>query len=217
MTISTQTTNDSDSGEAGGARDEGANASANLSNDESARRSESASAAADTGPRVYAACLAAYNNGILHGRWIDAAQEPADIWREISEMLSASPIPNAEEHAFHDFEGFGKADIPEYAGVDTVARLAAFIVERGEDLGGGVLTHFGGEIGDAEAAFEDYAGEWKSLADFAQDLTEETGTEIPKPLEYYIDWQAMGRDMEMSGDIFTVETGFEEIHVFWAR
>lgn len=217
MTISTHTTSDSASGEAGGGRGEGARAGADLCNNASADVNASASAAADTGPRVYAACLAAYNNGILHGRWIDAAQDPDDIWREISAMLSSSPIPNAEEHAFHDFEGFGKADIPEYAGVGTIARLAAFIVERGEDLGGGVLEHFGGEIGDAEAAFEDYAGEWKSLADFAQDLTEETGTEIPKPLEYYIDWQAMGRDMEMSGEIFTVQTGFEEIHVFWTR
>lgn len=24
------------------------------------------------GPRIYVACLAAYNNGHLHGRWIDA-------------------------------------------------------------------------------------------------------------------------------------------------
>ena len=23
-------------------------------------------------PRIYAACLAAYNNGILHGEWIEA-------------------------------------------------------------------------------------------------------------------------------------------------
>ncbi len=215
MTISTQTTSDSAGGEVGGARGEGANAGADATL--SAGAHASASDDMRDGPRVYAACLAAYNNGILHGCWIDAAQEPEDIWREISAMLSASPIPNAEEHAFHDFEGFGKADIPEYAGVDTIARLAAFIVERGEDLGGGVLEHFGGDIDDAEAAFEDYAGEWKSLAEFAQDVTEDSGVEIPKPLEYYIDWQAMGRDMEMSGDIFTVETGFEEIYVFWSR
>lgn len=29
------------------------------------------------GPRIYVACLAAYNNGSLHGRWIDADQ---DFW-----------------------------------------------------------------------------------------------------------------------------------------
>lgn len=193
------------------------NASASGEPEGASGEAPSESASSDAGPRVYAACLAAYNNGILHGRWIDAAQEPQDIWREISAMLEASPIPNAEEHAFHDYEGFGAANIEEYTSVERIARLAAFIESHGEDLGGGVLEHFGGDIENAEAAFENYAGEHKSVADFAQDLTEDSGVEIPKELQYYIDWQAMGRDMEMSGDIFTVETGFEAVHIFWAR
>ncbi|WP_447531297.1 antirestriction protein ArdA, partial [Legionella pneumophila] len=25
-------------------------------------------------PQIYVACLAAYNNGIVHGEWIDATQ-----------------------------------------------------------------------------------------------------------------------------------------------
>ena len=28
----------------------------------------------DSNPRIYVACLAAYNNGYLHGAWIDADQ-----------------------------------------------------------------------------------------------------------------------------------------------
>ena len=31
---------------------------------------------------IYVACLAAYNNGCLHGAWIDAAQEPEEIEEE---------------------------------------------------------------------------------------------------------------------------------------
>ncbi len=166
--------------------------------------------------RIYVACLAAYNNGRLHGRWIDAALGEDHIWEEVRAMLGASPEASAEEWAIHDYEGFEGAPLSEYSSFETIAALAEFIEERGE-LGGKLLEHFGGDLGDASAAFEDYAGEHKSVADFAQDLTEETGPEIPKQLEYYIDWQAMGRDMEMSGDIFTIQTGFDEIHVFWAR
>lgn len=29
--------------------------------------------------RIYVACLAAYNNGILHGAWIDADQDVDDM------------------------------------------------------------------------------------------------------------------------------------------
>lgn len=44
-------------------------------------------------PRVYIADLAAYNSGILHGKWVDA--DDADILRdEIAVMLRQSPCPN---------------------------------------------------------------------------------------------------------------------------
>ena len=70
---------------------------------------------------------------------------------------------------------------------------------------------------EARAAFEDYAGEYKSLEDFACDFTEQTGVTIPDSLALYIDYEAMGRDIELNGDVFTIETGFEEVHIFWAR
>ncbi|NIJ81204.1 antirestriction protein ArdA [Xanthomonas cannabis] len=48
-----------------------------------------------TAPRIYAACLASYNNGVLHGRWIDLyAADLDDVQGEIAEMLRESPHPN---------------------------------------------------------------------------------------------------------------------------
>lgn len=49
-------------------------------------------------PRIYAACLAAYNNGILHGEWIEA-QDAWSMWEATRDMLAKSPIPDAEEWA----------------------------------------------------------------------------------------------------------------------
>lgn len=47
--------------------------------------------------RMYAACLASYNAGRLHGVWIDLDCKDADEIRgEIAEMLRASPCPNVE-------------------------------------------------------------------------------------------------------------------------
>ena len=52
--------------------------------------------------RIYVADLAAYNNGILHGVWIDVTQELDDIWDQVNKMLKASPIDEvAEEYAIH--------------------------------------------------------------------------------------------------------------------
>lgn len=179
------------------------------------------SANGDTGnqnedaPRIYVACLAAYNNGRLHGRWIDATQDPDDIQAEITEMLAASPIPGAEEWAIHDYEDFEGAQLKEYSGIEKVHALALFVVEHGK-LGAKLLKQLGGDLDDAEAAFEDYAGEYRSLADFAQELTEGT-TEIPQSLVNHIDYEAIARDMELNGDLFIVELGFDEVHVFWSR
>jgi antirestriction protein len=162
--------------------------------------------------KIYVACLAAYNNGLLHGRWIDATQGEEHIWHGIREMLKASPIPGAEEHAIHDYEGFESATLGEYSSDSQVADLASFIDEHGA-LAAKLVEHFGC-IDEAREAMEDrYHGVYTSVADFAQTLTEET-TKIPENLQYYIDWERMGRDLAMC-DILAIETGFEEVHIFW--
>ncbi|HBJ92860.1 MAG TPA: antirestriction protein ArdA, partial [Hyphomonadaceae bacterium] len=36
--------------------------------------------------RIYIACLAAYNNGYLHGAWIDTTLGEKAIWDQINEV-----------------------------------------------------------------------------------------------------------------------------------
>lgn len=164
-------------------------------------------------PRICVACLAAYNSGYLHGAWIDAAQEPWTIWDAVQEMLRAPPIAHAEEWAIHDYEGFGAARLEEYTGFERVSELALFITEHGE-IGVALLEHFCGNLDEAREAIADrYHGSFASLADYMQELTEETTT-VPHALRYYIDYQAMARDAEMNGDLFTVATAWDVVHVF---
>jgi len=82
--------------------------------------------------RIYVACLASYNNGILHGRWIDATQGVDHIWDEIDQVIKTSPTKGAEEHAIHDYEGFEDIRISEYLDIDTVCEISKFIQEHGE-------------------------------------------------------------------------------------
>lgn len=164
--------------------------------------------------RIYVACLAAYNSGTLHGVWIDALQDVADIWAEIATMLQASPIEDAEEHAIHDYEGFGDVRLSEYAAIESVAEIATFIEEHGE-LGGKLISYCGDVDRAGEAITDHYAGEYRSLAEFAEQITDET-TDIPENLRFYIDYEAMARDLEIN-DVFTIQIGFEEVHVFWSH
>ena len=66
----------------------------------------------------------------------------------------------------------------------------------------------------AESTLEDcYHGQFASLADYMEELTAESVT-IPEALRYYVDWQAMARDAELNGDLFTISTAYNVVHVF---
>ena len=164
--------------------------------------------------KIYVACLASYNSGILHGRWIDASQGEEHIRDGIKAMLAESPIAGAEEYAIHDYEGFEGVSLSEYAGINYVVELAEFIDEHGE-IAAKLIEYFG-DLDEAREALEErYCGVYGSVADYAQELTEQT-TQIPESLQYYIDWERMARDLAIS-DILAIETGFSEVHIFWSH
>lgn len=137
-------------------------------------------------PKIYVACLAAYNNAYLHGVWIDADSDINDIWDQVNAMLKSSPVPNAEEHAIHDYEDFGSYSVGEYASIDHLNQVAQFLGKYGE-FAGEVLEYAGDDIEQATKMIEEnYVGCYSSIAEYAEQLTEDT-TEIPRHLQYYIE------------------------------
>jgi antirestriction protein len=172
-------------------------------------------AAGDLEPRIYVACLAAYNEGRLHGAWIEVGDD-ADALREaVDAMLAASPAPGAEEYAIHDHDGFGGVAVGEYTPLEAVVEIAGFLREHGQ-LGALLLKHIGGDPDEAQNAFDGYRGVYPQLSDYFAELTEET-VAIPEALRLYIDYDAMARDAVLGGEVFTLETAYDEVHVFWAR
>ena len=160
-------------------------------------------------PRIYVASLSDYNSGILHGRWIDAAQDESAIETEIQAMLNASKDPSAEECAIHDHEGFMGFPISEYESIETVAALAQSLDEHGEPF-----AIYARNVGFEEAVKhleEAYQGEHKSMEDFAYQLLDDCGTlqEMPETLRNYFDFEKYGRDLELGGDY-----SFDSGHVF---
>jgi len=163
-------------------------------------------------PRIYVADLAAYNNGVLHGNWIEVSDDPDSIRDEIQGMLKASPMAGAEEHAIHGYEGFAGYRVAEYESIETLCQVAEFLSNFPEF--GGELLNVSGDLNEARRiADEGYCGYYASLADYAEELTEQCG-EVPEHLAPYIDYESMGRDMELNGDLLVIEVGFEKIHVF---
>ena len=152
------------------------------------------------------ASLADYNNGNLHGRWIDADQDPEDISAEIAEMLKTSKMPLAEEWAIHDHEGFGGFQLSEFESMETVSSLAKGIAEHGI-----AFAKWAQYIGTTEMfEFEDhYLGSWGSISEYAEEMVPEGS--IPEWISPYVDYAAYAEGL--CSDLFVVEE-FECVHLF---
>ncbi|MCC6898778.1 MAG: antirestriction protein ArdA [Polyangiaceae bacterium] len=173
-------------------------------------------------PRIYVADLAAYNMGHLHGRWIEIDSDATveGICASIRAMLRQSPaLPECipEEYAIHDYEGFAGYEVDEYESLETVVAVGAFIREHGE-LGAKLLNR-SYDIDDAKGVLDDqYAGAGESLAGWVAEFLEDSGqlAEIPEKWRSYIDFDQYARDLELGGDLFTIEA-HGQVHVFWTR
>lgn len=176
---------------------------------------------AQTTPAIYVASLADYNNGRLHGVWIDATLEPDEIREQINNMLLRSPVLKAEGETFgdweiHDSEGFGSIGLDEIEDPEFVSGLAICIAAQGEcfiawaELEGRVELAELVDNGQLEARFQEaYLGEADDLNDYGEQLWNEMGWQalvesvLPEEIAKYtvIGAHGLANDMWMSGEI----------------
>ncbi|MBU6232608.1 antirestriction protein ArdA [Patescibacteria group bacterium] len=166
--------------------------------------------------KIYAASLTDYNNGYLHGEWIDLEDvaDVAALQGRIAAMLRASKFPGCEEWAIHDYEGPRSCQLGEYPDLDALMFQQKMLEKHGDAWAAYM------DITDAADASEEdfgdrYSGCFKSEEAWADDFVESTGMleSVPENLRYYFDMAAFARDAEMSGDV-DFARGDEGVHVF---
>lgn len=166
-----------------------------------------------TTPRVYVACIAAYNTGHLHGAWIDANQDADDIHEQIRAMLKASPEPGAEEWAVHDYD-----DLPDFLGeypdLDALATLGANVAEHGAAYI--AFCKNSSTVEDESDFLSAYQGEHSSGQDFAYGLAEDLG-QMPDGSQWpysCIDWESAWRELEIGGDYWSEQNPSGGVWIF---
>ncbi len=172
----------------------------------------SAEAEPNPSPAIYVASLADYNNGVLHGTWLDAARDPEVIHADIDAMLARSRDPGAEEWAIHDFEQFGSWKVHEHDSIERVSRIARNIAEHGYAYAAWVDVFDGEEASlDTDSFSEAYLGHFDSVQDYVEHMADDLGYEqelakLPEYLQAYtrIDYAALARDLELSGEVAAV-------------
>lgn len=165
--------------------------------------------------KIYIASLSDYNNGILHGRWIDLdGLDGSDVHAEIDEMLAESPTAKetgfpAEEWAIHDSEGF---DCSEHEDLYELCEFVRLVGEHGE-----AFAIYCDNVGDRtdEDGFQDrYCGCFKDKEAYAYHIIEEC-YELESTmgnLACYFDYEKFARDLFIDG--YYGIRGSEGLHVF---
>jgi len=159
--------------------------------------------------RVYVACLASYNAGKLHGRWIDVEADGIDdLQAEIEAMLAASPEALAEEWAIHDWEAPVAFGIGEHESLDDLVAYAALLEDFDHDVLSAAAELWSSSEGvDALRTLVDqFRGSFETAGEYAEETFGDV-YQIPDAIAPYVDWSALERDMELSGDISTVRSG----------
>lgn len=162
-----------------------------------------------TNPSIWVGCLAAYNNGHLHGKWIEVTTTD-EIQDEINNVLNTSPVPGAEEWDIFDHEGLG-SDIS--CDLEEIVAKADFMKEHG-DVGIAVLGHCGGDLEDAQNMLDNYCGEYDNEIAYAEELFQECyAHDMPENLRYYFDTERFARDLFLDGYI-SLDSNNHTVFVF---
>lgn len=178
-------------------------------------------------PAIWIGSLADYNNGDLHGDWMDATRDDEDIHAEIQRILAGGPAARRgevpEEWGIFDHQGFGPLQIGVYDLIEEVSRLARAIAEHGPAF----AAFASGDLVDREDATverfqEVYLGRFDSVVDYARQLTSDLGYDelldhqLPNHVRSYvrIDYEQFAQDLQVGGDISCAPTDDGGFYLF---
>jgi antirestriction protein len=184
-------------------------------------------------PEIWVGSLTDYNNGVLHGVWIDADQEVDELRERVGWLLLTSPTARAhrevaEEYGIFDYSGFGGYQVSEWSSLETVALIAQGIAEHGLAYAAWVeyVGDTAGALIDDDAFRDHYEGEWDSLTDYVEHMLDETGFHqllddalqaLPEDLRRHVKVDTEGIAEEWEQGLHVVEAPGGRVWVFDAR
>ena len=176
--------------------------------------------------RIYAACLASYDNDVLHGRWIDATSDVDDMQAEVNAMLRESRFPNVMVVAPDGYElaarQAGWSD-----GEDAISNIPN---DAGHWMKEGVVEPAGNyrayssaeEVceGEGIAPIMVPSAEEYAIHDSFRDYSEESADEMlacrgikdDNPLARYFNYSAWERDLRLDMSVVDVSNGVAVFH-----
>ena len=158
------------------------------------------------GPAIYIACLASYNDGILHGFWCDLtiATTAEEIQECIDYVFATSTKPGAEEYAIHDQQLLaGPLTGTEWPDLDDIEFYLDVYNDLSDDekIAYRVCCNDSGEILSSESFQDMFMGVYPRPEDYAEELAEACGYDIDGAKWPFscIDWERAWRELSYDG------------------
>jgi antirestriction protein len=170
-------------------------------------------------PEIWVGSLSDYNDGHLHGVWLDATLDAEQLHAAVQFMLRNGYDRHAEEWAILDHSDFCGADISEYESLETVSRIASGVAEHGEAFAKWCGYMGTTDMDEVERTFHDaFHGHFESTEAYVQHVLSETEFNerleealqvIPDDLRDYIsiDTEQLASDWEMELHVVEAEDG----------
>ena len=165
----------------------------------------------DIQPQIYIACLASYNNGILHGAWVVPSSDEEELQEQIDAILKTSKQPFAEEWAVHDYDNFH--NLGEYPGIENICKVQKAIEEHGYELINAYLQ-YNNNIDSIDDIKASYVGEYDSFQEYAEQFVMDCDGfhMIPDHLQCYFDYEKYARELQY--DYNVVEHSNYGVYIF---
>lgn len=161
--------------------------------------------------KIYVGTYSKYNNGSIAGKWLDC-----EDYSDKEEFSTACAELHADESdpelMFQDYEDFPG----EFYGESYIdPRLWDYLVLDSSDQETVCAWLSENKLGaqeDLQSIVDSFTGRYASWADYAEEFTT-SNDNVPDHLQFYIDWEKMGRDMmhnsagyvEYQGEIWLFE------------
>ena len=155
--------------------------------------------------QIYVACLASYNAGSLSGEWITPADTEEKLQAQIDAILKASPEPDAEEWAIHDYDNF--PNLGEYPSNEDIIKVVKAQKKHGVNQINAFLSLYTPE--DLEHFEDSYSGEYDSFREYSNQLADDCYNASDTP---YFDYEAFERDTKI--DTHSEEAPNYKVYIF---
>ena len=165
--------------------------------------------------RIWIGNLGKYNEGELVGEWVDM---PCDDFDAVFERIGINE--RYEETFIADFENDYGYDVSEWDNLEMLNEVAETLEGLNEDEREiwQVLHDNGCSFDEATDIIERgdyiYYPYCANMSDVAYEVYSESGRlqEIERIIDpSFIDWEAIGRDMEFDGSFYELDDGYVEI------